>query len=55
MIQFIANLTIHLTQNKTQKAGNLATKNKKIISSTTGISTKRTKMIANSLAYLVAE
>ena len=38
----ISNLTIHLTQQKTKKS----------ISSTTAIPTKRTKMIANSLAYL---
>ena len=35
-------LIIHLTQQKTKKS----------ISSTTGISTKRRKMIANSFAYL---
>jgi len=48
-------LTIHLTQNKKQKVRTLATKNKKITSNTTGISTNRTKMIANSLAYLATE
>jgi len=47
----IQTLTIYLTQ----KVGTLATKNKKITLITTGISTKRTKMIANSLAYLATE
>ena len=46
----IQTLTIDLTQNKTQKVGTLATK--KSTSSTTSISTKRTKVIANNLAYL---
>ena len=38
-----------------QSTQTLAKKNKKITSSTTGIARKTTKMIANSLAYLVTE